>query len=52
MLHHEAMLSVIPDLLVPIFRTLLGALFAPLGCPVLAAYWDAEVFDIFPSSKI
>lgn len=49
---HEAMLSVIPDLLAPVFRTLLGALFAPLGCPVLAAYWDAEVFDIFPGSKI
>lgn len=46
------MLAVIPDLLAPIFRLLLGTLFGAFGCPVLAQYWDAEVFNPFPGYKM
>lgn len=49
---HETMLAVTPDFLAPIFRTLLGTIFGAFGCPVLAQYWNAKVFDIFPGSHI
>lgn len=51
---HDAMLAFIPDLLAPLLRTALATIFTPLGlgCPVLATYWDAEVFKPFPGSHI
>ena len=49
---HEAMLAVIPGILESVFRTLLGTFFGAFGCPVLAQYWDAEVFDIFPGYEM